>query len=48
MCISYVGSVSQVQPEHVEQVMYPDEEHICILMCLHFDSKPFTSLGLCH
>lgn len=25
----------------------PYEEHICILICLHFDSKPSTSIGLC-
>lgn len=43
--ISYTGSFSQVQFEHVEQTMCP--YHICIVMCLHFDSKPFISLKLC-
>lgn len=46
-CGSDIGSFSQVQFERVEQMMCPYEEHICILICLHFDSKPSTSIGLC-
>lgn len=37
-----VGPLSQVWAEHDEEMMCPCEEHICILMCLHFDSKSLT------